>query len=119
MALKNYSTRRMMFILVSIGGRHVIRCVADYPCLDLAMRDALEKDSRIHRDISVGNVILVKEPGTTVRRGYLIDWETSCKVDNTGAAMEAGRVVSGFVFAICITQTHRNVRGPGNIYLSE
>ena len=58
------------------------------------MRDVREKDSRIHRDISVGNVILVKEPGTTVRRGYLIDWETSCKVDDAGAATEAGRVVS-------------------------
>ncbi|KAI1788469.1 hypothetical protein LXA43DRAFT_894557 [Ganoderma leucocontextum] len=57
-----------------------------------AMRDALEKDSRIHRDISVSNVILVKELGGTVRRGYLIDWETSCKVDDAGAATEAGRV---------------------------
>ena len=57
------------------------------------MRDALTKDSRIHRDISVGNVILVKEPGRAVRRGYLIDWETSCEVDDAGAATEMGRVV--------------------------
>ena len=59
-----------------------------------AMQDALEKDSRIHRDISVGNIVLVKEKGSAIRRGYLIDWETSCKVDDDGAATEVGRVVS-------------------------
>ena len=58
------------------------------------MRDALVKDSRIHRDISIGNIILVKETDSPVRRGYLVDWETSCKVDDTGIAEEAGRVVS-------------------------
>ena len=63
-------------------------------CLYLAMRETLGNDSRIHRDISVGNIILVKEPSATMRRGYLIDWETSCKVDDAGAATEAGRVVS-------------------------
>ncbi len=61
--------------------------------LSLAMRDVLAKDSRIHRDISVGNVILVQQPGKAVRSGYLIYWETSCKIDNTGAATEMGRVV--------------------------
>ncbi|OSD02402.1 hypothetical protein PYCCODRAFT_1477699 [Trametes coccinea BRFM310] len=35
----------------------------------IAMRDALEKDSRIHRDLSVGNIILVKEPDRAVRKG--------------------------------------------------
>ena len=63
-------------------------------CPGPAMRDVRKKDSRIHRDISVGNIILVKEPATAVRRGYLIDWETSCKVDDAGIATEVGRVVS-------------------------
>ena len=58
------------------------------------MKDALKKDSRIHRDISVGNIVLVKEKDSAIRRGYLIDWETSCKVDDDGAATEVGRVVS-------------------------
>ena len=65
-----------------------------------AMQDALEKDSRIHRDISVGNIVLVKEKGSAIRRGYLIDWETSCKVDDDGAATEVGRVVS--ISACCL-----------------
>ncbi|KAI0326079.1 hypothetical protein GY45DRAFT_1259676 [Cubamyces sp. BRFM 1775] len=57
----------------------------------IAMQDALSKDSRIHRDLSVGNVILVKEADRGVRRGYLIDWETSDQVDSEGEALHAGR----------------------------
>ncbi|KAI0324551.1 hypothetical protein GY45DRAFT_1331419 [Cubamyces sp. BRFM 1775] len=56
-----------------------------------AMRDALSKDSRIHRDLSVGNIILVKEPGSDIRKGYLIDWEVSDRVDDAGNALHAGR----------------------------
>lgn len=58
------------------------------------MRDAYEKDSRIHRDISLGNIILVKEPGSAVRRGCLIDWEMSCEVDEEGKSLDPTRVVS-------------------------
>ncbi|RDX42645.1 hypothetical protein OH76DRAFT_1488526 [Lentinus brumalis] len=57
-----------------------------------AMRDALRHDSRLHRDISVGNILLVREEGRDVRRGVLVDWETSCRVDDTGKAVEPGRV---------------------------
>ena len=57
------------------------------------MRDALSKDSRIHRDLSAGNIILVKEPGCNVRKGYLIDWEVSDRVDDAGEALHAGRTV--------------------------
>ncbi|KAI0775524.1 hypothetical protein BD413DRAFT_429883, partial [Trametes elegans] len=55
------------------------------------MRAVLSKDSRIHRDISVGNIILVKEPGHRVRKGYLIDWDSSDNVDHIGEALHAGR----------------------------
>ena len=58
------------------------------------MRDALTKESRIHRDLSVGNVILVQEGDSLTRRGYLIDWDSSCKVDAAGEAVEVGRAVS-------------------------
>lgn len=58
------------------------------------MRDALAKDSRIHRDLSVANIILFKEPDRPIRRGYLIDWDASCRVDESGEAITAGRVVS-------------------------
>ena len=59
------------------------------------MQDALAKDSRIHRDLSAGNIILVKEPGRAVRQGYLIDWESSDQVDSAGEALHSGRAVSG------------------------
>lgn len=59
-----------------------------------AMRDALAKDSRLHRDISVANIILVQEADRDVRRGYLIDWDASCRVDDAGDALEEGRAVS-------------------------
>ncbi|KAI0324173.1 hypothetical protein GY45DRAFT_450849 [Cubamyces sp. BRFM 1775] len=57
----------------------------------VAMQDALAKDRRIHRDLSVGNIILVKEPDRTVRRGYLIDWDASTHVDKEGEALHEGR----------------------------
>ncbi|KAI0366917.1 hypothetical protein BV20DRAFT_1055249 [Pilatotrama ljubarskyi] len=56
-----------------------------------AMRDALEKDSRIHRDISLGNIILVRERAGERRRGYLIDWETSSRVDEEGHSLDSER----------------------------
>ncbi|KAH9849514.1 hypothetical protein C2E23DRAFT_839569 [Lenzites betulinus] len=57
----------------------------------VAMKDALDKASLIHRDISLANIILVKVPGQDIRQGYLIDWETSALVDDEGAALAAGR----------------------------
>ncbi|KAI0671012.1 hypothetical protein C8Q78DRAFT_1078957 [Trametes maxima] len=57
----------------------------------IAMRDALAKDSRIHRDLSVGNIILVKEADRAVRKGYLIDWEVSDRVDDAGKSIRPGR----------------------------
>ena len=57
------------------------------------MRDAFAKDRRLHRDLSVGNVILVKENGSNIRRGYLIDWESSCEVDASDEAKEPGLMV--------------------------
>ncbi|KAJ8457588.1 hypothetical protein ONZ51_g11440 [Trametes cubensis] len=57
----------------------------------VAMQDALAKDKRLHRDLSVGNIILVKEPDRNVRRGYLIDWDASIRVDKKGEALREGR----------------------------
>ncbi|KAI0350370.1 hypothetical protein OH77DRAFT_1431108 [Trametes cingulata] len=56
-----------------------------------AMRDALQKDSRIHRDISIGNIILVRETAGAARRGYLIDWETSSLIDEKGQSLDPER----------------------------
>ncbi|RDX40170.1 hypothetical protein OH76DRAFT_1459575 [Lentinus brumalis] len=55
-----------------------------------AMSDARTLDSRIHRDISLGNIVLVAEPGRSTRRGYRIDWDASCKIDDAGAAVYEG-----------------------------
>ena len=70
------------------------------------MRDALAKDARIHRDLSVANIVLVKEADRPIRKGYLIDWEASCRVDEAGEATSAGRFVSdSFRMAYFVTDT--------------
>ena len=61
-----------------------------------AMADARNKDSRIHRDLSMGNILLVAEEGRSARRGYLIDWDASCEVDDTGASIHRDRPVRKF-----------------------
>ena len=38
----------------------------------------------LHRDLSLGNIILYKLPDRAIRVGYLIDWELSCKTDKLG-----------------------------------
>ncbi|KAH9849496.1 hypothetical protein C2E23DRAFT_888207 [Lenzites betulinus] len=56
-----------------------------------AMRDALAKAAYIHRDLSIGNIVLFKEPDRDIRRGYLIDWESSDQIDSDGNAEHVGR----------------------------
>ncbi|KAI0831174.1 hypothetical protein BC628DRAFT_1407723 [Trametes gibbosa] len=56
-----------------------------------AMRDASSKTSRLHRDISIGNTILVKEPGRDIRQGYLIDWETPSRCGSEGHSIDRSR----------------------------
>ncbi|KAJ8469791.1 hypothetical protein ONZ51_g8762 [Trametes cubensis] len=58
----------------------------------LAMRDALAKDARIHRDISDGNIILVREEEGAARKGYLVDWEASSRVDEDGFSLDRTRM---------------------------
>ena len=43
--------------------------------------DAHSKAKTLHRDLSLGNIILYMVPGQATRAGYLIDWELSCKID--------------------------------------
>ncbi|KAH9849504.1 hypothetical protein C2E23DRAFT_362283 [Lenzites betulinus] len=56
-----------------------------------AMQDALTKAAYIHRDLSLNNIILVKEPDRDIRRGYLIDWESADRIHSDGNAEHAGR----------------------------
>ena len=57
------------------------------------MRDAHSIASRLHRDISAGNIILVREEDREMRHGYLVDWDASCDIEESGAATEPGRAV--------------------------
>lgn len=43
-----------------------------------AMTVAFEKADLIHRDISVGNIVFVRESTGGPMKGYLIDWELAC-----------------------------------------
>ncbi len=63
----------------------------------VAMRDAFCKTAHLHRDISISNVILVREPGRHVRKGYLIDWDSCCPIDESGEATETGRAVGSIL----------------------
>ncbi|KAI0712053.1 hypothetical protein C8Q76DRAFT_476440 [Earliella scabrosa] len=57
-----------------------------------AIIDAYTLGKRLHRDVSVGNIILVRDGSRSTRKGYLIDWDASCEVDDSGASTEAKRV---------------------------
>ena len=61
----------------------------------IAMMDAHTKCSRLHRDISLGSIMLVAEPGRSVRTGYLVDWDASSLVDASGGSVRIGRAVRG------------------------
>ncbi|CDO74700.1 hypothetical protein BN946_scf184847.g8 [Trametes cinnabarina] len=95
-------TTRSRFFLVS---RPVVfprsldgRGTRGYWAVDTAtkpMRDALAKDSRIHKDLCVCDVVLVKEPGNRVRRDYLIGWDASDRVNEKDESLQTGRVAKG------------------------
>ncbi|KAI0368967.1 hypothetical protein BV20DRAFT_1113866 [Pilatotrama ljubarskyi] len=54
-------------------------------CL-MAHEDAYEKAKVMHRDISVGNIIMVPKivDGETIYQGFLTDWELSKRLDQYG-----------------------------------
>ncbi|CCM06299.1 uncharacterized protein FIBRA_08550 [Fibroporia radiculosa] len=64
----------------------------------LVMVDAYAQANRLHRNISLGNVILCRNRGDGVRRGILIGWELSCQLDDKGHAREYERT-EGFTKA--------------------
>lgn len=71
-----------MRLLTLIKVRHMSSLRFDHMLIYyVAMTDAFEKADTIHRDISVGNILLVKHSDDGPRTGYLIDWELSCKTD--------------------------------------
>ena len=60
----------------------------------LAIIEALEKCGRLHRDISLDNIILIWNSEIGRRIGILIDWELSTEADDDGVARDYDRSVS-------------------------
>ena len=53
-----------------------------------AALEAFKLNNRLHRDISVGNIILVRKGNGEWREGILIDWEMSSVVGKDGLALD-------------------------------
>ncbi|KAI0357826.1 hypothetical protein OH77DRAFT_1398442 [Trametes cingulata] len=68
------------YSLARISGTSELLC-ATYDAF-LAMLDAYQNAGRLHRDISVGSIILFRPPGHrhAQRIGYLIDWDLSWRI---------------------------------------
>ncbi|KAH9915713.1 hypothetical protein B0H21DRAFT_713571 [Amylocystis lapponica] len=50
-----------------------------------ALTSAYDKNMRLHRDISIGNIILVRETARKERRGVLFNWEFSSIINSNAA----------------------------------
>ncbi len=70
----------------------------------VALNDAHEHALRLHRDISIGNIVLVREQGREIRRGYLVDWDASCETDHAGEAVDVGRAVRSTTVHISVVR---------------
>jgi len=66
--------------MVSPVGRPYHRWLTAHDDCFAALTDAHEKADTLHRDVSLGNIILARLKEETERVGHLIDWELSCKV---------------------------------------
>ena len=75
-------------------GESGIRSMASSNVLPPAAWEAFKKCRRLHRDISVNNIILVKKDNEW-RDGILIDWEISTKAGESCKADDHERNVSG------------------------
>ncbi|KAF9484751.1 hypothetical protein BDN70DRAFT_797120 [Pholiota conissans] len=63
------------------GSKELLQAVRD---VYHALEAAYVSDGRMHRDVSTGNIILFADDITRTygnRRGILIDWELSCKIE--------------------------------------
>ncbi|KAL5499274.1 hypothetical protein ACEPAH_1792 [Sanghuangporus vaninii] len=56
-----------------------------------ALDSAYKRCRRVHRDISLDNIILYRSEASDPRRGLLVDWEFSSVVDSSGRAVDDSR----------------------------
>lgn len=68
----------------------------------LAHMDACNKANTMHRDISVGNILIVPAPGQNELNcyGLLTDWEMSVRTDESPEPPHPDRTVSKTVFLV-------------------
>lgn len=83
---------------------------------DLAIRAACTLTNRLHRDISVVDLILVRDHPDSVRKGHLIDWEVSSEVNDSGASQDAGW--DGMLHNPVLLQCDSQVCHKGNLFMS-
>ena len=70
--------------MVSSVGQSYNRRFTAYDVRFAALMDAYERGI-LHRDVSLGNIILARLKEKTERVGYLVDWELSCKLNRAAA----------------------------------
>ncbi|KZT03380.1 uncharacterized protein LAESUDRAFT_761959 [Laetiporus sulphureus 93-53] len=63
-----------------------------------AIADAHNLAEKIHRNVSVNNVILYRKPGEERRRGYLTNWELGCDI-NPSSERRLERIIGCWQFA--------------------
>jgi len=66
-------------LMVSLVGRPYHRWFSAHSVRSVALTDAHEKADTLHRDVSLGNIILYRLKEKMERVGYLVDWELSRK----------------------------------------
>lgn len=90
---------------------------ARYLTLCVALIAAYEKLGRLHRDISLGNIILCRPEKGERRVGVLIDWEFSVRVGKNGKARDRCRSVSFVEFLELANSSSQLSRAPGPLCL--
>ena len=66
-------------MMVSPVGKSYYRWFTTHDVHFAALKDAHDKADTLHRDVSLGNIILARLKEKAERIGHLIDWELSCK----------------------------------------
>ena len=93
------------------------RCSVSHD-INLAMGDAFSKTAHLHRDISISNIILVRERGRCLRRGYLIDWDSCCPANESQEATETGRAVGSILSCPFCAIFYRLLTGNMAVYVA-
>ena len=78
-----------------------------------AIIDAKKKCNRIHRDISMDNIILVRKEKGRDRKGILVDWELSTELGSDGRVVDKDRFTCLFCIMIAFLSSFLKQYVPG------